>query len=166
MLTQLEVMEIFRTHVPDGVDIYFVPAKDFITTALNNPYIQKQVEIGIYTPDNIWMDFLSPACSYSQFNRLEVCYDLLKNHAVGVDDEDLIRAYIVMMAVHEAHHFHVNHTPTNVEEHAEAEAACLRETTENFPDLSKKAAEFEAQSLTYKRVYDRIRLQVAKKVFS
>lgn len=155
MLSQEAVETIFRTHVPDHVSIEFIDRVTFIRTALDHSFIRQQIEVGVYTEQSIYRDFLSPACSYSQFNRLELCYDLMVDHAEGVDD-DLTEAYITAMAMHEAHHFHTNHVPTSADEHALAELECIAVTKAKDPALEAKAQQFERQSPVYKRVYERI----------
>lgn len=155
MLSQPEVESIFRDHLPVDVEIEFVDRAAFIRTAMEHSFIQKQIEVGIYDERNIYTDFLSPACSYSQFKRLELCYDLMVDHAVGVSD-DLTTAYLTAMAMHEAHHFHTDHVPGDAEAHALAELECIAETKRKDPALEARAQEFERMSPVYKRVYERI----------
>lgn len=157
MLSCEEIVEIFRTHVPEEIDIQVASRKEFISSALNNIYVQRQIEVGIYTDESIWTDFLSPVCSYSKLNRMVICYDLLVDHCEGVQDTDLIQAYITMMALHEAHHFHVNDMPHDFKSHIEAEMECVRKTTETNMDLSDMVERFENQSVVYQRVYNRLR---------
>lgn len=155
MLSQSEVERIFRDHLPDDVAIEWIDRAAFIRTAMEHSFIKQQIAVGIYNERNIYTDFLSPACSYSQFKRLELCYDLMVDHAEGVTD-DLTTAYLTAMALHEAHHFHTDHVPGNAEEHALAELACIAETKAKDPALEARAQEFERMSPVYKRVYERI----------
>lgn len=163
--SKTEVQDIFEFFMPDAVQTRFVSREEFIQSALGNPYIIHQINLGIYTVENIWTDFLSAACSYSSLGYVEVCYDLIVAHSEGVDD-DLTRAYVTLMAAHEAHHFHVNHVPDSVQEHAQAEVDCLHETMRAHPELSMQVEQFEAASPVYQRVYDRMRRTFPKQVFS
>jgi hypothetical protein len=155
MLSVPEVESIFRDYVPEDVHIEFVDRVTFIRSALNNTFVQMQIEVGIYDEKNIYTDFLSPACAYSARKRLELCYDLMVDQAAGVDDS-LTTAYLTAMALHEAHHFHVNHAPSGPEEQALAELECIAETKAKDPALEARAQEFERNSAVYKRVYERI----------
>ena len=156
MLSQSEVYEIFAKHVPDHVDVLMVPVDDYIGRALEHSFIQRQIDVGIYTEENIFTDFLSPACSYRQFDRLEVCYDLIAAHAEGVSDE-LTVSYLTNMAVHEAHHFHEDHPiPVGATQHALVELACIELTAAQDPALNAKVQQFEQESPVYRRVYERI----------
>lgn len=155
MLSQAEVESIFRDYLPEDVEVLFVERAAYIRTALQHSFIQKQIEIGIYTDSNIYDDFLSPACSYTLRKEVEVCYDLIVDHAQGVAD-DLTLAYVTAMASHEAHHFHEEHKPSTADEHALTELACIAATKAKDPALEAKAQEFERMSPVYKKVYLRI----------
>lgn len=155
MLSQAEVLNIFRTYIPEGIEVVFIDRAEFIRSALFNPFIQKQIEVGVYTEKNIYKDFLGPACAFSQSKRLELCYDLMADHAEGVDDE-LTIAYLTAMALHEAHHFHIDHMPGSAEEHALSELECIAATKQKDPALEARAQEFERNSPVYSRVYERI----------
>lgn len=155
MLNKSEVHDLFRQHVPDDVKIVWMDLETYVVRAIEHPFIQAQIELGIYNDINIFTDFLSPACSYSQSGRLEICYDLLVAHAEGVD-ETLTRAYLTMMALHEAHHFHVNEVPSGAEAHGHSELECIAETAAENPEIEALSQEFENVSPVFQRVYARI----------
>lgn len=155
MLSKSEVHSLFREHVPDEVLIVWVDPETYINRAMQHPFIQAQMDIGIYNEENIFTDFLSPACSYTQAGRLELCYDLLAASAEGVDEE-LTRAYLTMMALHEAHHFHVNAQPQNAQAHGHSELECIAATAASNPEVEALSQEFENVSPVFQRVYARI----------
>jgi hypothetical protein len=155
MLSQVEVESIFRDYIAEEVKIEFVDRVTFIRSALDNPFIKMQIQVGIYDEKNIYADFLGPACAYVGQRRLELCYDLMVDHAAGVAD-DLTTAYITAMAMHEAHHFETDHVPTDAEGHALSELECIAATKAKDPALEARAQEFERKSSVYKRVYERI----------
>lgn len=155
MLSQSETESIFRDFIPEDVQIEFVPLDKFIESALDNTFIQMQVAAGIYTEENIYTDFLSPACAYSQFRRLELCFPLMVGLADGVDDT-LTTAFLTNMAMHEAHHFETNHIPTSGHEHALSELECIAATADKDPVLQAKASQFENESPIFQKVFARI----------
>lgn len=155
MLSQTQVESIFREWIPADVTIVFAGRAEFIRSALDNPFIKMQIEIGIYDESNIYTDFLSPACAYTMTKRLVLCYDLMVDHAVDVPD-DLTVAYLTTMAIHEAHHFEEDCRPGSAEQHAASESACIAATQTKDPALAARTEEFEALSAVYQRVYERI----------
>lgn len=157
MLSSDEVLEIFKIHMPENVHIRMVTKEEYIQCALGNPFIQKQIQVGIYDFANIWTDFLSGACAYPGMDLVEVCYDILHDHMEGVDDVTLCHAYITMMALHEAHHFHADESPQGWEEHTVSETACIQAVSSEHPDLSSEVERFEAASAVFQRVYERMR---------
>lgn len=154
MISQGEVLAIFGTHLPTDVHIEFLPLREFVDKSLESPFIQRQIEVGIYNLSNIYDDFLSPACSYVQQRYVEVCYDLLVAHAEGVEDEALIRAYVVSIAQHEAHHFHQNLLPVTWQEHAYSELECIHDAFD--PEMERDVELFQEQSVVYSRVFGRL----------
>lgn len=155
MLNKVEVLDLFRQYIPDTIDIVWVDPDTYIDRALEHPFIQAQISVGVYDEENIYEDFLSPACSFSQFNRLELCYELMASHGDGVDDR-LTRAYLTIMALHEAHHFHTKRVPSGVEEHGHSELECIAVTAANHPEMEALSQEFENASPVFQRVYARI----------
>lgn len=156
MLSKAAIEHIFREYLPEDVKVMFVNRVEYIRRALDHPFILSQIQIGIYTEESIYTDFLSPACAYTGRRELEVCAELLEDHADGVPD-DLTEAYIRAMAMHEAHHFHEEHEkPSTAEQHALTELACIKATKEKNPALEALAQEFERTSPVYVRVYARI----------
>lgn len=156
LLTKADVYVAFITYLPAKVDIVFVDLDDYIQKALLNPFIQRQIGVGIYDHDNIKTDFLSAAVAYPQQSRLEISLDLINAHAEGVD-LDLVEAYLHNMAVHEAHHFHESNAPGTAIEHAHNELECIEAVRQKYPDLDAKSQQFEAVSPVYQRVYARIK---------
>lgn len=155
MLSQTDVYEVLVQHLPAHVDIVFVGLDDYIATAKKNPFIQRQIAVGIYNDQNIREDFLSAACSYVLADRLEVCLDLINAHIEGVQPR-LVQAYLRNLAAHEAHHFHEKNTPDDALAHAHNELDCIETVRREYPDLDAMNQEFEAQSPVYQRVYARI----------
>ena len=155
-LSQSEIVHLFSITLPPDVTINIVPLKEYIGNALNHPFIQHQIRLGVYTKESIWGDFLSPSASFMRPRIVEVCYDLLGLLAVGVEDGALIKGYIQNLALHEAHHFEINDDPITWQEHAENELECIQATAVANPAVTVKADKFEQASLAFQRVSARI----------
>jgi len=156
MISQKDCVRIFKQHLPKGIKIVVVSKDSFVGQALNHFFIRKQIELGIYTEENIHTDFGSCAVSYGTKKRMDFCYEMLCLQAEGIDD-DLVRAFVTYVALHEAHHFTAQHRPLTVLEQARAEEECINDVDQTFPDLAAKAREFEAKSPVYQRLLARVR---------
>jgi hypothetical protein len=155
VISQKECVRIFKKHLPKGTKVNIVSRESFVQQALNHFFIQRQIELGIYDIANIHNDFVSCAVSYSEFNQMDFCYDMLCLQADGLDDT-LVRAFVTYVALHEAHHLRAHHLPRTIHEQAQAEEECIAEVDRSFPDLAEKAHEFEAKSPVFQRVMQRV----------
>src|SRR3954466_11110292 len=123
MLTCDDVTAILREHLPPDVSIRLVDRDTFVARARIHPYVQKQIDRGIYDDDTFADDFLSFVCSYVPFQRVDLCYDQLVRLAESVP-ENVVRRFIEYVARHEAHHF-VQQPARDLTDHGHQEiAAC------------------------------------------
>lgn len=155
MLSRRECVKIFEKYLPRTAKLRVVSSEDFIAQALGHPFIRTQIHVGIYTEENIHQDFLSCAVTYSTLNRMDFCYEQFALQAQGVDD-DVARAYLTHVALHEAHHFHTRCTPVGVQAQAQAELKCIQDVARDFPEVTSAAQAFEAASPVFQRVYARM----------
>jgi len=155
MISQKECVRIFKQHLPKGTKVHVVSRESFVQQALNHFFIREQIRLGFYSEENIYTDFASCAVSYGTMNRMDFCYEMLCLQAEGIDD-DLVRAFVAYVALHEAHHFHAQHRPRTVLEQAQAEEECINDVDRSFPDLAAKARKFEAESPVFRRLMSRV----------
>jgi hypothetical protein len=156
-ITQRQVREIFEQYLPEQVDIQFIGKNKYVTESLLNPFVQKQIEIGIYDEENIFDDFLSVAKAYSLLRRVEICMELVQAHVVDLSD-DLGTAFIHWTAAHEAHHFEDAHMLPASDPRVQAmhEKDCNDLVSERYPHLEALMTQVELHSSMYQRVYKRI----------
>lgn len=156
-MIEAQVRAIFAEHLPDGVTVLNLDAREFTNQALAHPYIQLQVRMGVYSPSNIVHDFLSIARAHTESMLVVICMDLIHSILDGIPD-DIAEQYLMHVAVHEAHHFHEHHEPVSALEHSESELQCVRVIEARYPNLTDAVRYVETNSPVYRRVYHRLDL--------
>jgi hypothetical protein len=161
MLTDQEIMDIVADTMGPFVLLENTAHMAYMMKAVQNPFVRHQIDIGIYNAMNILTDFLSPMASFPKEGVVSIdCY-LIRKHMDGVAD-DLARAYVKRMALHEKAHFDCGHEPAdNPQEQALHELECHAKA-DVPPDVNKLAEEAEAQSAVYRRVMRRMRNKQTK----
>lgn len=155
MITFNEVTEIFKRYLPPDVTVLNVDAEPFTSQAKGHPYIQLQMQMGVYSDKNITTDFLSIARAHVSSKLVVVCMELIEGILDGIPD-NVARDYIAHVAAHEAHHFHDEHTPVSALEHSQSELNCIREIDLQHPNLVVAVQYVEMNSPVYRRVFQRL----------
>jgi len=157
-LTPDRISELFREYLPDDVEIVFQNAETHVADALRHPFVQAQVQLGIYDMNNIWDEFLGVAKAIVPLRRVVVCPQLIHNQVEGLDSE-LAEAYVRHLAAHEAHHFEHKHSATTSDLLAQAhrEMDCNNLIAERYPELEQLRERVDQDSVVIQRVYQRIR---------
>lgn len=139
-----------------GAVVIEVDHDEYIADALLHPFIQAQVEAGIYSAQNIGTEFLSVAKTFADQKVCEVDTALIESHMQGVD---LVAAfgYVASVALHEYHHmiYHGGPQVSHAEQMAR-EVECAEYLNKTHPEVMKQAASAEMQSQTIQRVYRRM----------
>jgi hypothetical protein len=153
LITQIRTLEIFRDHLPEHTIIRVLPAVQYVDVSLKQPYIQRQIEVGVYDQESVYIDFLAAARVYAPFRLADVCYELFANQFHGLTPE-LAEGLVRWTAVHEAHHF----DPMNlaIVDEAERELHCNRVIAARYPDVQAVMDEVELKSHVFQRVYARV----------
>ena len=157
-LTRERVTELFMEYLPANVEVVFEDVQPYVASAIRNPFVRFQLEIGIYNETNVWTEFLGVAKSVVLLNRVTVCLDLINDQMVGLSDQ-LAEGYVRHVAAHEAHHFEHNHAlmAGSTLEQALREKECNRLIAERYPELEKIRSQVDQESVIIRRVYKRIR---------
>jgi hypothetical protein len=155
MLSEDRIVGLFRMYLDPDVKIINLSAKAMTEQALGHPYVQLQMQIGIYNEENIAADFLSPARAHSDERLQVISVEIFTNILEGIPD-DVADDYICHVAVHEAHHFHKDHQPVSAADHSASELECAREIMAAHPEFNNAVAFVEANSPVYRRVYARV----------
>lgn len=155
MLSEQQIRAIFNEYLPDTTGIMTIPAEQFVEQARNHPYVQLQMQMGVYTDENLAQDFLSPARAHPELGLQVICMEIFDQILDGIPDE-FAANYVRHVAAHEAHHFHANHEPVSAADHALNELGCVQEIVAKHPELNEAVAYVEANSPVYRRVYARL----------
>lgn len=155
MLSDDRIRELFLEYLPDNVVMLTLPAKDFVEQARGHSFIQMQIQMGVYSDDNIADDFLSPARAHPDISVQIICSEIFNNILDGIT-VTIAEDYVRSVAAHEAHHFHHRHEPVSAADHAASEVSCIQEVNAAHPELAEAVSYVEAHSPVYRRVYDRI----------
>lgn len=155
MLSETRIRELFRDYLPPGVNMVTISAKDLTDQARRHPYIQLQIQMGVYTEDNLAEDFLSWARAHSDPPLQVISIEIFENLLEGIPD-DIAENYVRHVAAHEAHHFHEEHSPVSAADHSVSELACAQQIASEHPELNEAVHYVEANSPVYRRVFARI----------
>jgi hypothetical protein len=155
VLSEQQIRTIFYEYLPDTTGIMTIPAEKFVEQARNHPYVQLQMQMGVYTDENLAQDFLSPARAHPELGLQVICMEIFDQILDGIPDETAAN-YVRHVAAHEAHHFHANHGPVSAADHALNELGCVQEIVAKHPELNEAVACVEANSPVYRRVYARL----------
>lgn len=155
MISKEEVIAIFQAQLPEDVQVRVIPKYQHVETLRHHDYIREQIDIGIYTEDDLEADLLSAVSSYVMLGRMDICYELLVEYAEGVPD-DVTLGYLLAVATHEGYHFSAGPTYT-MEAHIEQERDANNHVQQVAPHLWELHQRFEELSPVYRRVYARMR---------
>lgn len=145
------IQTVFEALIPEAKIVSDAPLKAYIEAAKKNPFIQVQMEMGIYDEDNIHDDFISPAVCHAEAGHIIYCSEIMQNMMDGVPDT-LAGIWVASVATHEGHHLREEHAPKTWEESLAHEVEAL----DHGHSMSELAGMAEAQSKVCQRVYARI----------
>lgn len=150
------VEEIFEDHCPKGAAILYEEHNQFIEDSLTSPFIQRQVQIGVYTEQSIYAEFLSPA--YSMPSQQLIVVDVLQIERLMAEAIALhARAFCTVVALHEAKHLQETSPNTSgIVEMARDEQRCNKEIERDHPLLWQQASLAMQDSTIFQRVAQRI----------
>lgn len=155
MIDEHLVKEIFQEYLPEDVTITLQPRMQYIESLRQHDYIRKQIDVGIYTDDNLENDLLSAVSSYVFLRQLRICFELLHSYREGVPEEIVI-GYLRAIALHESYHFQAGPAVTP-DEHAHQEKLANEHVQVTAPELWDLQQQFEKRSPVHQRVYARMR---------
>jgi len=155
VLSEEQVREIFYEYLPTSIGVMTIDRDTFVGQARNHPYVGLQIQMGVYTEENLAQDFLSPARAHPQVPLQVICMEVFEAILEGIPDE-IAADYVRHVAAHEAHHFHTHHEPVSAADHARNELSCVTALKEKHPELDKAVQYVETNSPVYRRVYGRL----------
>lgn len=156
-----KIEEALTLHLPQGTVIVPAGKDEYLAFLMAQPFIQTQVQSGIYEPAHIHEEMLTVAWSWPP-RLVAVCFDLIRWHMASVP---LIYGFrwVEAVAIHEAYHLeHHQRRTRSTQEQIDRERECNEALEAHYPEIAAMAAEADRLSPTISRVTQRARLLRAR----